>query len=315
MVSALWGSVAASNSAAEAPALGRIGPVDVTGGRPLQRPNHIDAPLSSTDPDASKPITKPRPRRISPSAKSSRLPEWPPSKRSVFSDEVPARRKPSVSLAKVRSARVTTNETYMFDGAQSTDVPPTKRRVASTGSGSNPPSGPTRRSSRPDTRQDTGAEEATAARLLSLPTPPAGDPEGSSPSPPSTENAPAAKVDRKRGKTHRIIHEPPKKRLRDEQKDTSILPKHTTARKKATAGSAVGTGRVADRHLMEQDGALEAATPKRATRRGFQASGASAQPKARGVSSTVGKRTRGKEQESQESPPKRARTTRSAGNV
>lgn len=254
---------------------------------------------------------KPQPRRVSPSSKTSRLPEWPPPKRSVYSEDTSTNRKPSLPKTAARTTKPAAFVSRTTTKTLPTEVSVTKRRnvsgAARAPSGGAPVQAKDGKVKAKPTRGD--AVEKATAKLRSLPRPPSGDPDyssASSSSPPEARprRSPAALAKSHPDDDTSHTHVSPKKRSRDDQDDsTSIPPKRRASRKTATAQSSSE----ANSGGAKPPGTKAKVAPASGKQR---SSSAATKPKARTASSSAaGKRSRVTDEG--DTPPKRTRSTRS----
>lgn len=224
---------------------------------------------------------------------SGKLPEWPPPKRSVFSEDSAAARKPtsvaarkpSVTKSTARQLKPHTSLGRPTAEALPTETPAARRRhvsgVSRVVSGGDPQTAAVTKPAR------GGRVAKTAAKLRSLPHPPDGDLDDSS------------------GSVSDNTRVSPKKRVRDDD-EAATLPLKRRASRKAGPVTRNVDAKDDDAKRSAANGKAVSAT---ATQR---ASTATARPKAGAASSSAtGKRGRLVDKGGDGAPPKRVRSTRS----
>ncbi|EKC97784.1 hypothetical protein A1Q2_07983 [Trichosporon asahii var. asahii CBS 8904] len=255
-------------------------------------------------PATSKTTSKRARRRVSPSSNASQLPQWPPTKRSVFSGDSSTTRKPSLGLPRSRSSKPTAS-VALPPITQPTKEPATERRPVS--GTSRVISGGERHRGREDRvtarRGPTqgNAIASTAAKLKSLPRPPSGDlnhssgstSSGSTSSPTDLRPSKQAASKAKAHQDHADVL--PQKRSRNVNEDErSPSPERHTTRQRRLASRETGNG--VKRLTVKERATLATASTV----------------KAKSASSTAaGKRRRTADPEGEAALPKRVRSTRS----
>lgn len=245
---------------------------------------------------------------------SGKLPEWPPPKRSVFSEDSAAARKPtsvaarkpSVTKSTARQLKPHTSLGRPTAEALPTETPAARRRhvsgVSRVVSGGDPQTAAVTKPAR------GGRVAKTAAKLRSLPHPPDGDLDDSS----GSVSSAATLQPQVQTSTHEKPHGEtdntrvsPKKRVRDDD-EAATLPLKRRASRKAGPVTRNVDAKDDDAKRSAANGKAVSAT---ATQR---ASTATARPKAGAASSSAtGKRGRLVDKGGDGAPPKRVRSTRS----
>lgn len=240
----------------------------------------------------------PRPRRVSPSSNTSKLPEWPPPKRSVFSGDSSVTR----NVGATRSSKHVPSLARTTTKALPIDVPAPKRRTVSATaravSGSDAPRG---REHEPRHGLAGGnAVAKTAAKLKSLPRTPSGDLNDSSGSDPGVTQPHPRKQAQSVTKT-RQEHGGVSLRKRSRDEDDALALKRHTSRNSDPAPSK-------EEQVARRPAVKRKAAPAAEVRR---SSGATARSKGKATSTAAGKRRRDVDTEGAATLPKRARSTRS----